>query len=240
MSPAFNNVPAGAPGKPIPFSLHIPDQALADFRSLLQLSRIGPSTWYTEKQDGRFGISRDWLTRAKEAWLQFDWRKVEERVNALPNFKIDVQSNGDLHNIHFTALFSTRQDAVPIIFMHGWPGSFLEFLPMLELLVQKYTPETLPFHVIVPSIPDYGLSTRNSIDEEMTLPIAAQVMNELMVQLGLGQGYVAQGGDVGSMLARIMSSKFSGCKAYHREFNSLLHMHMRELYIKRIADPTGS
>lgn len=98
---------------------------------------------------------------------------------------------------------------------HGFPSSFVEFLPMLELLVQKYTPESLPYHVIVPSLPDYGLSRSASQQAEMTLDQAARIMNQLMLDLGFGQGYVVQGGDLGSMLSRIMSVEYESCKAFH-------------------------
>ncbi|KAB5515021.1 Alpha/Beta hydrolase protein [Coniochaeta sp. 2T2.1] len=100
--------------------------------------------------------------------------------------------------------------------MHGWPGSFMEFFPLMDLLVEKYTPETLPYHVVVPSIPDYGFSSgpREGKDVEVTFAVAGEVMNKLMVGLGF-DAYVAQGGDVGSFMATQMCGVHDECKAWH-------------------------
>ncbi|EFQ35770.1 epoxide hydrolase [Colletotrichum graminicola M1.001] len=220
MAQAFGSLPGGVLKTPEKFTLRVPDQDLVEFKQLLQLSKIGPETWQNKQQhDGRFGVTRDWLIGAKDAWLKFDWRKHEDRINSFPNFKAKVE-NADLGtlDIHFTALFSKRKDAVPIIFMHGWPGSFLEFFPILHLLVKKYTPDSLPYHVIVPSIPGYGLSADSiPLDKETGLGPVADSLHQLMLDLGFGGGYAAQGGDVGSTLARVMSWK-KECKAFHLNF----------------------
>ena len=83
------------------------------------------------------------------AILHYDWRPGDD----LPNFILPVTDtlDGKVYDIHFLALFSTREDAIPIVFFHGWPGSFLEFLPILSLLKSKYDQSTLPYHIIVPS-----------------------------------------------------------------------------------------
>ncbi|KAL4943088.1 hypothetical protein BDV06DRAFT_221603 [Aspergillus oleicola] len=219
MAHAFNTLPANIPGNPSPFTLHIPSADLTTFRELLRLSPIGAPTYWNQQPTSNttnYGITRSWLTTTKETWLdetKFSWRDQEKHMNSFPNFKIPISDPevGDV-SIHFAALFSKRPDAVPILFLHGYPGSFMEFLPMMELLVKKYTPDTLPYHVVVPSLPDYCLSGPGpaSEDVEMTLERASRLMNGLMVDLGFGQGYVVQGGDLGSMLGRIMSVRFEG------------------------------
>ncbi|KAL2837022.1 Alpha/Beta hydrolase protein [Aspergillus pseudodeflectus] len=172
MAKSFNTLPANIPGNPSPFTLHVPNEALAEFTQLLRLSPIGPKTWWNQDTTGKFGVSREWLTNAKETWLstEFNWRSHESGV-------VDI---------HFTALFSKKVDAIPIIFLHGYPGSFMEFLPMMGILAKRYTPETLPYHVIVPSLPDYALSGGTSENVEMTLDRAARIMNQLMLDLGFG------------------------------------------------------
>jgi microsomal epoxide hydrolase len=217
MGSRFNSIPKDIPGNPEAFELRVSEKDLCEFQELLRVSKIGPATWWNEHNDLRFGVSREWLSQAKEAWLNtFDWRSHEERINSFPNFKIAVQDPecGPIE-LHFAALFSAKSDAIPIIFLHGFPGSFLEFLPIMQLLAEKYTPETLPYHIIVPSLPDYGLSGRPSLNVEMTLNRAARIMHQLMMDLGLGEGYIAQGGDLGSFLARIMAVQFKACKAFH-------------------------
>ncbi|KZL84312.1 epoxide hydrolase [Colletotrichum incanum] len=217
MAYRFKVIPKNVLGKPEPFNLHVPEQDLSEFRELLQLSKIGPVTWWNQHTDGQFGISREWLSQAKETWLtSFDWRKHEKHINSFPNFKITVKDvEAGQIELHFTALFSENKDAIPIVFLHGFPASFTEFLPMMQLLADKYTPETLPYHIIAPSLPGYGLSGSSSQNVEMTFEQAARIMNQLMIDLGFDKGYVAQGGDLGSLLARIMSVRYDACKAFH-------------------------
>ncbi|KXJ90512.1 epoxide hydrolase [Microdochium bolleyi] len=216
MSKKFSTVPPGALKEPEAFTLHIPDQDVDEFRTLLKLSRIGPDTFYNQQEDGRFGVSRKWLAEAKDAWLQSDWRAVEDRVNAFPNFKAQVSNTeGHAAEVHFVALFSNRADAKPVICMHGWPGSFLEFLPMLGLLTSKYTPDTLPYHVVVPSLPGYGLSgDARPLNAEADMTAVTAILHQLMLDLGFGGGYAASGGDVGSGIARNLSH-YAECKAVH-------------------------
>ncbi|KAF6812970.1 epoxide hydrolase 6 [Colletotrichum plurivorum] len=217
MSKSFGTIPAGALRTPEEYTLRVPDQELADFKQLLALSKIGPKTFYNLQEDGRFGLTRRWLSEAKDAWLAYDWRKCEERVNAFPNFKARVDSKElGAVDVHFAALFSKKPNALPVVFMHGWPGSFLEFLPVMDLLQKKYTPESLPYHVIVPSLPGYGLSSASiPLEKETTVDKVADVLHRLMLDLGFGGGYAVQGGDVGSFLARVMSVTYDECKAIH-------------------------
>ncbi|KXJ86837.1 epoxide hydrolase [Microdochium bolleyi] len=219
MSSPFANLPDMAQAKAVPFTYRVPEHDLSEFRDLLKLSKIGPPTYWNQRKDNQFGVSHQWLSAAKDTWLnEFSWRAHEERINAVPNFKISVHDpdNGQQLDIHFAALFSKKPDAIPLLFLHGFPSSFMEFIPIMEQLTKKYTPDTLPYHVIVPSLPDYGLSVRATRDTEMTVSQAARIMHLLMLELGFGDsGYVVQGGDLGSMLARTMAVEFDECKAFH-------------------------
>ncbi|KAJ5882989.1 uncharacterized protein N7473_009875 [Penicillium subrubescens] len=212
------DIPPGNVRTPIEsFTLHAPEGELERFKHLLELSNIGPPTWWNQQDDSHFGVSRDWLIKAKETWLStFDWRKHESYINDFPNFKVTIKEPDSCQiDVHFAALFSKREDAIPIIFLHGFPSSFMDFLPMMDLLRNKYTPENLPYHIIAPSLPDYGLSGSLSQNMEMTLVRAASIMNGLMIALGFKKGYVAQGGDLGSMIARLMAVNHKECKAFH-------------------------
>ena len=125
-------------------------------------------------------------------------RAAEAEINAFPNFALPIGHKGNTYNTHFLALFSARPDAVPLLFLHGWPGSILEFLPLLRLLTSKYDPSTLPYHVIVPSLPAYAFSSPPPIHRDFRLEDAASI-DTLMVSLGFGTtGYIVQGGDVGA------------------------------------------
>lgn len=91
-------------------------------------------------------------------------------------------------------------------------GSFLEFLPLLHLFQQEYTPETLPYHLIVPSLPGYTFSTGPPLDRNYTSSDVARLVDRLMKDLGFEQGYVAQGGDIGSRIARALCADAQSCK----------------------------
>lgn len=216
---AYGTLPHGQVDNLRPFKFRVADSQIREFKSLLATSKIGPETWYTNNGDGEFGTTREWLMKAKHSWMKFDWRKQENRINSFPNFELVVEDAAvGATPIHFTALFSKKLNALPIMFLHGWPGSFLEFLPMLDILKKKYTPETLPYHVIVPSLPQYGLSG-GSTSVEFTMEDAARLLDQLMLDLGFGSGYVVQGGDIGSFLTRILSTTSKSVKAFHGTYH---------------------
>lgn len=139
-------------------------------------------------------------------------------------------------NVHFIALFSAKQNAIPVLMLHGWPGkqtqhdlefrsknqaltclgNVMEFFPILNILQQKYTPDTLPYHIIVPSLPGYAFSSPPPLFKDFQIQDVARVMNTFMTQLGFGEGYVVQGGDIGSKVARVIAAEYDACKGVRR------------------------
>lgn len=201
------------PSSAVPFTLNVPEQDISDWRQLLQLSKLAPETWEGGHEDGRYGVSHKWLSEAKEYWLnKYDWRAQEKHLNSFPNFKMQIEDV----DLHFVALFSEKKDAIPLIFMHGWPGSFIEFLPMCALIKEQYSTKDLAYHIIVPSLPGYTLSTVQNIKQGWTLEDSARVLNQLMINLGFNK-YIAQGGDVGSFEARLMAQNYDACIGCHRK-----------------------
>jgi len=84
----------------------------------------------------------------------------------------------------------------------------------------QYSPENLPYHLIVPSLPGYAFSSGPPLDRNFTMADVAKILNTLMIQLGFGEtGYIAQGGDIGSRLSRLLGAKYDECKAVHREIH---------------------
>jgi microsomal epoxide hydrolase len=129
-----------------PFKINHPQSELDDLRTLLKLTRIPKKTYESVSPPAsKFGTSHEWISSAKGAWGEFDWRKWEDRINDLPQFKAKVGfgEEGEFE-VHSMGLFSANKGARPIVFLHGWPGCFLEFLPMLEMIRQKWTAEELP------------------------------------------------------------------------------------------------
>jgi microsomal epoxide hydrolase len=216
----FDTLPSQATLKPSPFKAEAPDMQLQTFRHLVNLGCIGPETYENQVADVKdftsFGITRKWLIGAVERWRTgYDWRKTEARINRLPNYIAEIEDDGFKFKVHFAALFSKKHDAVPLLLSHGWPGSFLEFLGVLEELSSKYDENTLPYHVIVPSLPGYCYSNGPPTDRDFTVEKLAGVLDKLMVGLGFGDGYVAQGGDIGSFVTRVLAVTSPHCKAAH-------------------------
>ena len=205
------NMSYSPPSSAKPFTLNIPDQDIGDWRQLLKLSKLAPETWEGSQEDRRYGVTRKWLAETKDYWLNaYSWRDEEKRINSFPNYRMQI--NGV--DLHFIALFSEKQNAVPIQFLHGWPGSFVEFLPMLSLIRDQYrSVKDLPYHIIVPSLPGYPLSPRPT-DREFTMEESSAVLNQLMLNLGFPK-YIVQGGDVGSFNARISAQNYEECVGIH-------------------------
>lgn len=219
---SFDSIPSQASLKPKPFQAHVSDDELESFKQSLKYARLGPKTYENQVSDVKdftnWGISRKWLEEAKQEWeTKYDWRKTEERINKLPNYTAQIEKGGFQFEVHFIGLFSQKRDAAPLLLLHGWPGSFLEFLGALEALKEKYTPETLPFHVIVPSLPGYGYSNGPPLDKNFNVEGLAKVLDKLMIGLGFGSGYISQGGDIGSFVTRVLAVTSDACKAAHRK-----------------------
>ncbi|KAK8158055.1 Alpha/Beta hydrolase protein [Phyllosticta citrichinensis] len=217
---SYGTIPSAAKTKPTPFKVEIPQEKLQQLEQLVKLSPLGPETYENLFEDRRYGISHSWLAKAKKEWESFDWRAHEAHINSFPHFKLPVtDDDGRKHSVHFVALFSTNPSAIPIAFFHGWPGSFLEFLPILSLLKSRYKPEELPFHVVVPSLSGYSFSDRPPKDKDWTVSDEARIMDKFMRELGFEAGYVAQGGDIGSLISRILGAEKESCKAVHLNFS---------------------
>jgi len=230
---SYDQVPKGASLTVEPFKLNI-DQAEVDaFYQLLKLSPLAPHTFENNQPTppggiSHYGVTYEWMKETKDHWLnKYDWKKREERINSFPQFTADVKDDdGYVFKIHFAALFSQKADAIPIVWLHGWPGDYIEFLGLIDLVRKKYSPEELPYHIVVPSLPGYALSSGPPTDKNFDTPGIARIIDKLMVGLGFENssigGYVAQGGDVGSYACRPLSLH-KACKAIHLNFALMMH-----------------
>jgi pimeloyl-ACP methyl ester carboxylesterase len=178
------------------FEISVDDAVLDDLRGRLAQTRFPDQIEGTEWE---YGIPVDYLRELVEYWRDtYDWRAQEARLNRLAQFRTSI----DGQSIHFIHARSTQADAFPLLLLHGWPGSVVEFLDVVPRLTE---PEahggTAPdaFHVIAPSLPGYGFSdptrTRGWDVSRM-----ARALVELMQRLGY-TSYGAQGGDWGSQVA---------------------------------------
>jgi pimeloyl-ACP methyl ester carboxylesterase len=131
-------------------------------------------------------------------WAEkYDWREREARINAFPQFKTTIDGLG----IHFLHVRSAEKNALPLLITHGWPGSIVEFLEAIPLLVDPAGhggDARDAFHVVAPSLPGYGFSDKPA-SKGWNVEKIGGAWKQLMARLGYGR-YVAQGGDWGSMV----------------------------------------
>ena len=175
-----------------PFELRISDEALADLKARLKATR-----WITDGfgADWAYGATLPFVRQLCDHWLnRFDWRALEARINQEPNITTAIDGL-TLHSVHRR---STRPDAVPLLLIHGWPGSFLEFMDLYAPLAEP-PPGEPAFHVITPSLPGYGLSGIPT-QPGVTPSYIADLLAEMMQRLGYPR-FMLQGGDWGSMVA---------------------------------------
>jgi len=177
------------------FRIDTPDQALEDLRR-----RVAATSW-PEKEtvaDLSQGVPLATMQKLARHWItDYDWRKCESRLQALPQFISEI----DGLDIHFIHVRSKHQGALPVVVNHGWPGSIIEQLKIIERLTDPTAhggSERDAFHVVIPSMPGYGFSGKPTSTGWGPERIA-RAWAELMMRLGY-ERYVAQGGDWGAFV----------------------------------------
>ncbi|KAG8708354.1 hypothetical protein FRC11_006544, partial [Ceratobasidium sp. 423] len=178
-----------------PFTISIPDDQLDELRKKLEMARLPDELDLPAGQEWDWGIPLAVLKPVIDYWrTKYDWRAVEDRINrTLPQFTTYVESaKHGQQEVHFVHKRSENPNAVPLIFVHGWPGNFLE-ASIIEELVNPKDPKHPSFHIIAPSLPGYVFSQRASTPG-MNVVGTAYLFDKLMTKLGY-KHYVAQGGD---------------------------------------------
>ncbi|KAJ3516691.1 hypothetical protein NLJ89_g963 [Agrocybe chaxingu] len=192
------------PGRP--FKINVPEEKVAALKEKLSYIRDSEELADVGRE---YGISRADIQRLLARWRDgYDWRKYERELNEeLPQYKKDiyVDSFGTL-GIHYVEKKSEVKGAIPLLFVHGWPGSFIEVRKILPLLTQKST-EYPSFHVVALSLPGYGFSSAPR--KKFSITQYAETGHKLMLSLGYEE-YVTQGGDVGFFITRRMTKTYGG------------------------------
>jgi pimeloyl-ACP methyl ester carboxylesterase len=180
--------------------VHVPETQLTDLRR-----RIKATRWPEREtvMDQSQGVQLATMQKLAQYWSTgYDWRKVEARLNALPQFVTEI----DGLDIHFIHVRSKHQNALPIIVTHGWPGSFIEQLKIIDPLTNPTAHGGSPsdaFDVVIPSLPGYGFSGKPTTTGWDPARIA-RAWVALMQRLGYSR-YVAQGGDWGNAVTEQMA-----------------------------------
>jgi pimeloyl-ACP methyl ester carboxylesterase len=185
-----------------PFTIETPEADLEDLRA-----RIAATRW-PEKEtvdDQSQGVQLETMRALARYWLNdYDWRKVEAKLKALPNFITRI----DGLDIHFIHVRSKHEDALPLIVTHGWPGSVIEQLKIIDPLTNPTAhggSASDAFHLVIPSIPGYGYSGKPTTTGWGPERIA-RAWVELMKRLGYTQ-FAAQGGDWGAVIVDVMATQ---------------------------------
>ena len=181
-----------------PFTIDVPEEQLADLRR-----RIIATKWPDREPDASQGVQLETIQALASYWAtDYDWRKFEERFAALPHFITKI----DGVDIHFIHVRSEHEDALPLIVTHGWPGSTIEQLKIIDPLTKPTehgASASDAFHLVIPSLPGHGFSGKPT--ETGWDPIRiARAWVELMNRLGYTE-FVAQGGDWGNAVTEQMA-----------------------------------
>jgi pimeloyl-ACP methyl ester carboxylesterase len=195
-APSYAQTAPSAEGKAIrPFKINFPEEALTDLRR-----RVVATRW-PEKEpvsDHSQGVPLATMQKLAKYWAnEYDWRKCEARLNAVPNFITEI----DGLDIHFIHVRSKHPNALPIIITHGWPGSIVEQMKLIGPLTDPTSHGGKPqdaFDVVIPSMPGYGFSGKPTATGWDSVRIA-RAWTVLMKRLSYTR-YVAQGGDWGAIV----------------------------------------
>lgn len=203
-----------------PYRIDIPQEALDDLQA-----RLTRTIWPNEivGSGGEYGMTNERVQRLAQHWrTSFDWRALEARLNAYPQFVTEI----DGENIHFLHVRSSRPDATPLILTHGWPGSVVEFLDLIAPLTEPSEPDAPAFHLVIPSLPGFGFSgPTHSTGWDVQRTARAWV--DLMHRLGY-ERYGAAGNDGGSMISPEMSKV---------DRDGVIGVHVTQLFSFPSGDP---
>ena len=210
---------AGAGGSAIrPFHIGFAEEALADLKRRVVATRWPDRETVADDTQGvqlatTQALARYWAT-------EYDWRKCEARLNAVPNFITEI----DGLDIHFIHVRSKHQNALPVIVTHGWPGSIIEQLKIIGPLTDPTAhggTAADAFDIVIPSLPGYGFSGKPTAPG-WDVPRIARTWDVLMKRLGYAR-YVAQGGDWGNAISEVMAlQQPAGLLAIHTNMSATL------------------
>ena len=182
-----------------PFRVNVPEAELTELRR-----RINATKWPERETvtDASQGVQLATIQALARYWAtDYDWRKIEAKMNALPQFMTEI----DALDIHFIHVRSKHENALPLIVTHGWPGSIIEQMKIIDPLTNPTAHggnASDAFHLVIPSMPGYGYSGKPTTTG-WDVPHIARAWDVLMKRLGY-TSYVAQGGDWGAVVVDLM------------------------------------
>ena len=232
--PAFRS--NAAPSAEIrPFRVHFPEEALVDLRR-----RVSATKWPSQEivKDATQGVQFATMQKLARYWAtDYDWRKIESKLNALPQFITEI----DGLDIHFIHVRSKHENALPMIVTHGWPGSIIEQLKIIDPLTNPTAhgaSASDAFHLVIPSLPGYGFSGKPTTTGWDPIRIA-RAWAVLMQRLGYTR-YVAQGGDWGNAVTEQLAlQQPAGLVAIHTNMPATVPADIDKLAFANAPAPSG-
>jgi pimeloyl-ACP methyl ester carboxylesterase len=218
-----------------PFRIEVPEAALADLKR-----RIAATRWPSKETvtDDAQGVQLATVQALARYWAtEYDWRKTEAKLNALPQFMTEI----DGVDIHFIHVRSKHENALPLIITHGWPGSIIEQLKVIEPLTNPTAHGGRAedaFDIVVPSMPGYGFSGKPTTTG-WDPPRIARAWDVLMKRLGYTR-YVAHGGDWGAVVTEQMGAQApSGLLGVHTSMPSAMPAEISKALFGGGGPPSG-
>ncbi|KAF8586000.1 alpha/beta-hydrolase [Ramaria rubella] len=204
-----------------PFTISVPNDVLTDIRARLDLTRFPRGLQLPAGEEWTYGTPPHRVQELVEYWKEsFDWRKIEADINTqLPQFTttIDAEPPHGTLSIHFVHKRSSNSNAIPLVFVHGWPGNFLEVAKIIGPLTDPSDVQDPAFHVVAPSLPGFVFSEASK-SPGLSIKATALMIDKLMKKLGY-KHYIAQGGDWGAMIVK-------GLAVYHSDTCRGTHTNM--------------
>lgn len=205
-----------AMSSPKPFKIEVPEEKLQWITDRVRSASLPPSKDLPDEELWKsWGLPPTCAEKLHKHWTtKYDWRRVEAQINSeLTQYTIPIHHNDEDINIHFVHNRSDRDDAIPLLFVHGWPGSFLEVRRIIRLLTHPESPADQAYHVVAPSLPGFAFS---SYPKNPCSPMdMADISLKLMQALGYDR-FMAQGGDWGSIISRLLAARHpESCRALH-------------------------
>ncbi|KAF7493007.1 Epoxide hydrolase 1 [Sarcoptes scabiei] len=180
------------------FKIEIPQERLDDLRKRLEMAKLFESI---EETNFRYGFNSQTLAYIVDYWLnQYQWREWEEKLNEMPQYVTEIEGL----RIHFVHMRPENPEGVvvPLLIIHGWPGSFFEYYKAIPMLLDS-TNQGLSFDLIIPSIPGYGFSEEPH-QEGFNVVSTARIFCKLMDRLGFNKFFV-HGGDWGAIISKTIA-----------------------------------
>lgn len=197
-----------------PFTISVPEELLQWLNQRLESARLPtPLEPGKDHEPFTYGIPVPTVEELARYWKNdYNWREVESELNSRFNHftaPIHDDETDETINLHFIHHRSPRANAVPLMFVHGWPGCFIEAAEIINLLTEPEDPEAQAFHLVAPSLPGFAFSSPAK-KSGFSIRAHARVLRKLMVEVLGYKRFLLQGGDMGSIVSRAMALENAG------------------------------